>query len=145
MSWKLDTKTRNKLKEIMRKAREQYYQDKCMEFRQKTSQLWKLVNKMTNKENDETNLIDYLRVDNIDIYSSKLISEEFAKHFAQVGKTFAEKIPESKLTIEHYLSQIPNNPKTMFMTPTTIMELKRYLCNFQTNIVVDMIIYPTNC
>ena len=84
---------RNKLQQIIRKAREKFYQEKCMEYRQNTSKLWKLVNKLSNKENDKTNIVEYLKIDNLEIYNSKLIAEEFAKHFSSVGKRFAEQIP----------------------------------------------------
>ena len=85
----------------MRRTREQYFRDKCSEYRQSTSKLWKLINKLSNKENDKTNLIEYLKIGNVEIYSGKVITEEFAKHFAQVGKTFAEKIPTSQSSISH--------------------------------------------
>ena len=116
---------RNKLKEVIRRAKEMYYHDKCREYRQNTSKLWKLVNKLSNKENDKTNLIEYLKIENLETYNSKVIAEEFAKHFSQVGKRFAEQIPTSTHSIEQYLTNIIPNPKTMFMEPTTQMEIKR--------------------
>ena len=118
---------RNKLKKIMRKTREQYFRDKCKEYRQSTSKLWKLINKLSNKENDKTNLIEYLKIDNVEIYNGKIISEELAKHFANVGKTYAEKIPSSLRSINHYLSQIPRNPKSMFMDPTSSTEIRKLI------------------
>ena len=102
---------RNKLKTIIRRAKEKYYQDKCIEYRQNTAKLWKLVNQLSNKENDKTNLIEYLKIDNVEIYNSKVIAEEFAKHFPKVGKRFAEQIPTPSHNIEHYLTSIDPQPQ----------------------------------
>ena len=111
----------------MRKTREQYFRDKCKEYRQSTSKLWKLINKLSNKENDKTNLIEYLKIDNVEIYNGKVIAEELAKHFANVGKNFAEKIPTSQNSISYYLSQIPLNPKSMFMDPTSNIKIRKLI------------------
>ena len=111
---------RNKLKEIIRKAKEQHYRNKCQE-------LWQLVNKLTHKTNDKTNIIEYLKLENQDIYEDKVIAEEFAKHFSSVGNTYAKKIPSPQLSIKHYLDQIPNNDQTIFMRPTSVMEIVRII------------------
>ena len=118
---------RNKLKEIVRRAKEQHYRTKCQEFRQNTNRLWKLVNKLTHKTNDKTNIIEYLKLENQDIYEDQTIAEEFAKHFSNVGNTYAKKIPSPQLSIKHYLDQIPNNDYTIFMRPTSVMEIARII------------------
>ena len=84
---------RNKLKQILRKAREDYYRNKCIEYGQNSSRLWKMINKLTNKANDKTDIIEYLKVENQDYYEHKLMAEEFAKHFSEVGRHYAEQIP----------------------------------------------------
>ena len=55
--------------------------------------------------------IEYLKVDNLDYYDSKAVSEEFAKHFSQVGKEYAQKIPKPNKDIKHYLKLIQENAK----------------------------------
>ena len=118
---------RNKLKVIIRRAKEQHYKNKCQEFRQNTNRLWKLVNKLTHKTNDKTNIVEYLKLENQDIYEDKAIAEEFAKHFSSVGNSYANKIPSPQLSIKHYLDQIPNNNQTIFMRPTSTMEIARII------------------
>ena len=118
---------RNKLKEIIRRAKEKYYRDKCVEFKQNTSRLWKMINKLTNKTNDKTNLIEYLKIDNQTQQNHQIIAEEFAKHFSKVGKTYAEQIPSSTNKIDHYLKQIPNNPKSLFLKPTDTVEVSKLI------------------
>ena len=114
---------RNKLKQI----KEDYYRSKCIEYRQNTSRLWKMINKLTNKTNDKTDIIEYLRVGNQDYYEHRIIVEEFAKHFSSVGKKYAEQIPSPKKDIEHYLAQIPDNPKSIFMNPFSPVEIEKII------------------
>ena len=84
---------RNKLKEIVRRAKENFFKNKCNEFRRNRNRLWKLVNKLASKPNDKTSIVEYLRLDNQDIYEDKVIAEEFAKHFSTVGREYSNKFP----------------------------------------------------
>ena len=118
---------RNKLKEVIRRAKEHYYRAKCQEFRQNTKRLWKLVNKLTHKTNDKTNIVEYLKLENQDIYEDQVIADEFAKHFSSVGTNYAKKIPLPQKNINTYLDQIPHNDHTIFMTPTSTMEIARVI------------------
>ena len=118
---------RNKLKEIIRRSKEQYFKDKCLEYKQNTSRLWKMINKILNKTNDKTSVIEYLKVENQDYYDHEIISEEFAKHFANVGRKYAEKIATPKIKIAQYMKNIEQNPHTMFLSPTTYTEIERII------------------
>ena len=89
--------------------------------------MWKLINKLTNKTNDKTNIIEYLKIENQDYYEHKIIPEEFAKHFSSVEKQYAGQIPPAKKDIEHYLAQIPSNPNSIFMSPTSSAEIERII------------------
>ena len=62
---------RNSLKKVLRMAKEQYYRDKCVEYKRNTSKLWKLVNTIISKHNDKSNMIEYLKVGNVEIYNAK--------------------------------------------------------------------------
>ena len=77
--------------------------------------------------NDKSSAIEYLKIGNIDIYDSKLIAEEFAKHFSSVGSRYANKITNPHNTFIQYIANIPNNPKSMFMTPTSKSEIERII------------------
>ena len=87
------------------------------------------MNKLTNKLNDKTDIIDYLKVENQDYHEHKLIAEEFAKHFSGVGKQYAEQIPSPIKNINHYLSHIPDNTKTIFMKPVLPSEIDKIIVN----------------
>ena len=50
-----------------------------------------MINKMTNKTIDKTDIIECLKIGNQEYYEHKLITEEFAKHFSSVGKNMLNK------------------------------------------------------
>ena len=86
-----------------------------------------MINKLTNKINDKTDIIEYLKVENQGYYEHKLIAEEFAKHLSRVGKHYAEQIPSPIKDINHYLSYIPDNTKTIFMKPVLPSEIEKII------------------
>ena len=51
----------NKLKQITRKAKEDYYRNKCTQYKHNTSRLWKMVNNLINKTNDRTCIIELVK------------------------------------------------------------------------------------
>ena len=118
---------RNNLSQILRRTKEEYYRNKCFEFKRNTAKLWKMINKITYNMNDKSSVIEYLKIGNIDIYDSKLIAEEFAKHFSSVGSKYANKITNPHNTLTQYIANIPNKPISMFMTPTSKSETERMI------------------
>ena len=65
-----------------------YYQNKCIEFKNNGKKMWKMINKINGKINDKTCVIDHLKINNIKYHTGKDISNQFAKYFSNVGKTF---------------------------------------------------------
>ena len=61
---------RNKLSQILRRAKKEYYKNKCTEYKRNTSKLWKMINKITHNMNDKSSAIEYLKIDNLDIYDT---------------------------------------------------------------------------
>ena len=118
---------RNKLGHILRRAKEEYYKRKCTEYKRNTAKLWKMINKITHNMNEKSSAIEYLKVDNLDIYDTKLITEEFAKHFSSVETNYANRITNPHTTFTEYLRNIPNNPKSIFMSPTNKTEIERLI------------------
>ena len=93
----------NALRKTIKKAKIDYYKDKCREFKTQTKKLWKLINEISGKKNDKSNLVEYLKIDDIQVYNAKKISNSFAKYFSEVGEKFAKKIPSPKTPISEYL------------------------------------------
>ena len=120
---------RNMLKQIMRRRKEDYYKNKCIEYRSNSSKLWRMMNKLTNKERDKTNMIECLMINNIMEYRAKIIAQEFGKHFSRIGMDYAKKVGKPKKNIDHYVTNIPINPKSIFLVPCTKMELNHKISN----------------
>ena len=114
---------RNTLTRILRKAKETYYQNKCKEYKRNTKRLWQMINRITNKTANKTTLIEYLKIDNLEIHNAKEISTEFAKYFSTIGKKYANLIDDTGTSIHTYINNIPNNPRTIYIRPTSKAEL----------------------
>ena len=66
---------RNLLKSTIQKSKNSYLHDKCLEFKQDSRKLWKLVNRIIGKNNNKTETIDSLKIDNILKYDPVSITE----------------------------------------------------------------------
>ena len=63
----------------------------------------------------------------MDYYETKIITEEFAKHFATVGKKYANEIKTPQHNFDYYLRQITQNVTSMYMTPTSKEEIEKLI------------------
>ena len=52
-----------------------------MNFAEMQKKLWHVINRCIGKENDKTNIINYIKVGNIEVYDSKLIADEMGHFF----------------------------------------------------------------
>ena len=77
-----------------------------------------VFNTCIGKQSDKTNIIDYIKVGNIDIYDGKQIADEMGQFFSTIGTNYAKKIPSPNKNIKDYLKVIPRNNKSIFLTPT---------------------------
>ena len=113
------------MQKIIRRAKSTFYRDKCTEFKTQTKKLWRLINEIAGKKNDKSNLIDYLKIGEIQTYNATKNSNSFAKYFSEVGKKFADKIPASSKSIADYLRIVGNNTKSIFLLPTEENEIRK--------------------
>ena len=72
-------------------------------------------------------MIESLKIRNLLIHDAKKITNTFCKFFANVGKDYANQIPKGNHNIGHYLDKIPQNQQTMFMTPSSKVEIERII------------------
>ena len=115
------------LQRVKRQAKRSYYFDKCNEFRSNTKKLWQTINSLCGKQNDKTNVVTCLKINNIRNYNANAIANEFSSHFASVGKMYADKIPKSTQSIDTYLSKMQSNKGSIFLQPTNPEEIKRLI------------------
>ena len=85
--------------------------------------MWKIINSITGKTNSKYDIVDYLKVNNVEIHKRDEIATEFAKHFLKVGASFADKILTPKRPSTDYLSNIPSSNVSLFLAPTTPTEI----------------------
>ena len=120
---------RNLLTKLKRKCKIIYYKDKCKAFKHNVKRLWQIINNCIGKTNDKTNIINYIKVKNIDIYDCKQIADEMGNYFSTIGSKYANDIPQSNTHISDYLSIIPRNQKSIFFTPTNRAEIEKLISN----------------
>ena len=113
----------NALRKTIKKAKIDYYKEKCIEYKMQTKKLWKLINEISGKQNDKSNLVDYLKIDDVQVYNAKKISNSFARYFSEVGEKFAKKIPSPKTSISEYMKVMGSNTKSIFLEPTDENEI----------------------
>ena len=118
---------RNTLQKIMRQAKMNYYNNKCLESKTNTKRLWKLINEIIGKKNKSETTIDAIKVDNILRHSPKIITNELGKYFASVGKNYATRVPHSNTSTKEYLEKIPTNSKSLFFSPVGPTELENII------------------
>ena len=115
------------LKRTLVTAKRGFHQEKCLEFQQNTKKLWQLINKVSGRTNDKSSSIDCLSVNGIKEYSGEQIANTLAKYFANVGKTFANKIPKPTRSISSYLEFLQRNSESLFFTPSTRNEIQKLI------------------
>ena len=86
-----------------------------------------MVNTIISKQNDKSNMIEYLKVGNVETYNAKEITRQFGKYFSTVGENYAQQIPESKRPKQWYIQKIPMNPSTIFLAPTNQIEIENLI------------------
>ena len=119
------------LQRIIRKSKENYFLNKCKEFKTNAKKLWAVINTITKKETNKHNIVDALKIDNLLVTERKSIAEEFGKYFSDIGKTYAQRIPKSQENISHYLSKIKREKNLIYLTPVTNTEVDRLIRNLQ--------------
>ena len=78
-------------------------------FKNNTKKLWQLINRVIGKENDKSNVIECIKINNIRNYIPKQIANQFRKHYSTLGDKYAKKIPNPQKNIETYLTKICQN------------------------------------
>ena len=124
------TKYRNYKKildKLKRKAKHDFYFNKCVEYKSNVKKMWELINQVIGKTSDKTSVISYIKVNDLEILNEKAIANEFGKYFSNVGRTYAKNVKNSKQNIKFYNNKIDINPKSIFFTAVTKSEVKKII------------------
>ena len=120
---------RNVLNRIKRREKISYYHELCKRLMNNTKKLWEIVNHTVGKTNDKTCILDKLRIGNVTIDNPVQISNELATYFANVGPKYANAIKKPDKNISDYLKKIKHNDKSIFLSPTTPVEIINLISN----------------
>ena len=124
---------RNVLKKLLRCSKLDYFNNKCLEYKQNSRKLWQLINQVINKIGRKSQVIESLKIDNLVRYSSMEITKGFCDHFATVGKTYSDKVQLPRVLVETYNEKINMSNISMFLSPTDRDEIKSLIMNLPTN------------
>ena len=97
---------RNLLRKLIRRSKIAYFNEKCLNLKQNSKKLWQLINQVINKSPRKSQVLESLKVNNLLRYSPYEITTGFCDHFANVGRSYAEKVPPPKVLVETYISAI---------------------------------------
>ena len=89
-------KYNNLLQRVKRRAKSDYYYNKCVEHKGNTAKLWRTINYVIHKTNNKSEVIDKLKIDNLYEYRGQHIAEEFARYFSDIGRQYATRMKSSK-------------------------------------------------
>ena len=121
------TTYRKTLNKIKRLSKNNYYRENCMEYRNNTSKLWKLINNKIKKSNDKSGIIDCIKDGKLELTDGKKIADNFANYFATVGGKFAGNIKKAKQSITEYLKVMTNSTKSCYFSPTDETEVSNLI------------------
>ena len=110
-------------------AKRGFHQDKCLEYQRNTKKLWQLINKVSGKMTDKSSSIDCLSINGIKEYNGELIANTLARHFATVGRNFANKVPKPTKSISMYLEALQKNSESLFFAPSSGDEISKIIAN----------------
>ena len=88
-----------------------------------------MINQVINKISCKSQVIESLRVDNLVRYSPMEITKGVCDHFANVGKTYSDKVQPSRVLVETYNEKINMSNISMFLSPTDSEEIKSLIMN----------------
>ena len=111
------------LQRVKRVAKQTYYYEHCNQFKHNTKKLWETMNAAINKMHDKSTVIDELTVNGLRITQPHTIANSLGHYFANVGETYAKKIPSSKHSVDEYIKLIHENINSLYFGPTKEMEI----------------------
>ena len=119
------------LTKVKRAAKISYFKNKCMELKGNGAKLWNLINNTVKKSTNKKQIIDKLKVGNIELTKAEEIANEFAKYYSTIGSKLMNKVKSSKIPVDKYINKIESNRKTLYLRPTTTMELEKIIMSLR--------------
>ena len=99
---------RNILNCVKRTAKKQYYQIILNEYRYDIRKTWKVMNSIIGRTQDKSSISEKFIINGRTETDPNSIADGFGKYFSEIGKQFAEAIPQPNHSPEYYMSENPN-------------------------------------
>ena len=107
---------RNLHNRSIRAAKNNYYGELLTSYRGDISKTWQTLNELIGKSHDKTTCTS-IKIDDMEITDSNLISNKFCEFFTSIGQKCAENIPDSKVPFTHHLKGAYSH--SLFLSPIT--------------------------
>ena len=118
---------RNIYNQTKRAMMKKYYSDKSSEYRTNTKKLWELMNSTIGKNKNKGCSISHLTVEGVKIFNKKMIAEEFAKFYSNLGESLPSKITPGFKPAENYLWLIPRIVNSLVFSETNATEIEKII------------------
>ena len=122
---------RNRYNRLRRAAKIQYYNELISKNRNNSKKLWSTLHEITGKMKNKTEISEEFLINGIRERNGHVISNAFAKYYANIGRSLAERI-ESKGNINDPITGlIKRVDKNCFLFPTTRKEIEKYILSLK--------------
>ena len=125
------TNYNNILQRVKQSAKKTYYYKQCVQHKGDMRKLWKTINHVIHHTNNKSEVIEKLKINNLDEHRGEIIADEFASYFAKIGEKYSTNMPHSKRDLNDYLNKILKSSKSIFVTPITKTEVEKYINNLK--------------
>ena len=98
---------RNMFNTLKNQLKMEFYQSRCISYKQNAKKLWSLINNTINKVKHKESIIPYITVDGLKQYHLKTIANSFGEFYSSLGPCSVKKIVPGTTPISTYLWNIP--------------------------------------
>ena len=117
------TKVRNKLNKLIKRTKADYFTKSLNKCENKPKQMWKTINKFTNKKS-KTTIITEVKQENQSVTDDSSIANTLNTYFNEIGTNLARNMEQSTSAPESYL---PNCNSQFKMQNVTVSEVHKIL------------------
>ena len=115
---------RNHYNKLKRTTRVTYYVNKVAECKNRSKELWKVINRVIEKVKHTGIIISHIAIDGLKAYNPKKIVNEFGRFYSSLGKKLASKIVTGNTNIDIYLSKILQIDASLTLNLITQLEVE---------------------
>ena len=117
----------NQYNRLKRNAQTTYYTDKIRECKNRTKELWKVIDKVIGKTKHRGSIIPHITIDGLKTYNPKKMSNEFGKFYSTQCENLATQIKPGNTGIDEYLAKIKRVDASLVLNPKTMPEVEKIM------------------